>query len=160
MDKNGIKQNHSIPKFERITSNEYYRPQHSKAGESQNSQEFNVSSEDDDDSNSDDEFDNIKLMEEAFPCDCRWTTNDELTLEKDSNHLDQIACGKRANCINRTLFVECDSGNCPSGSHCQNQRFIILISEMEINLRVDFKSNSMRKSRFSRRQEKDMVYNV
>jgi histone-lysine N-methyltransferase SETD2 len=34
-----------------------------------------------------------------------------------------VACGEGANCINRTLFIECRPGDCPCGERCQNQRF-------------------------------------
>lgn len=83
-----------------------------------------------------------KLSEEVFPCDCSWphgwregmtganfmvalklapVSVDEVGTEK----LETVACGSRSNCINRTLFVECRSGDCPCREHCQNQRYSI-----------------------------------
>jgi hypothetical protein len=33
-----------------------------------------------------------------------------------------LACGEGSHCINRITQVECIEGECPSRSHCQNQR--------------------------------------
>lgn len=41
----------------------------------------------------------------------------------DLEKREQFACGAKANCINRALFVECRPQDCPCGSRCQNQRF-------------------------------------
>lgn len=62
------------------------------------------------DTNSD--FDDI---EEVFPCECKY--------DEHSSNPETQACGPLANCINRELFIECDSEECPCRERCQNQRF-------------------------------------
>lgn len=36
---------------------------------------------------------------------------------------EECACGPLSKCVNRDLYIECISGDCPSGNYCQNQRF-------------------------------------
>lgn len=65
--------------------------------------------------NSEDESD-YEDIEEVFPCECRYDEN-------FSGNSESQACGTSANCINRELFIECDSEECPCRDRCQNQRF-------------------------------------
>ncbi|KAI9138418.1 hypothetical protein BKA69DRAFT_774415 [Paraphysoderma sedebokerense] len=50
--------------------------------------------------------------DEAYPCSCNYEHGIDPIME---------ACGE--DCINRTLFIECQKGFCPSGKYCQNRRF-------------------------------------
>ncbi|KAJ1977374.1 hypothetical protein H4R34_003605 [Dimargaris verticillata] len=52
--------------------------------------------------------------EEAMPCQCKF--------DPTTDH-PRCACGDKSSCINRTLFIECQRNDCPTGRHCQNQRF-------------------------------------
>lgn len=52
-------------------------------------------------------------QDEGTSCDCVYIPG------RSESHL---ACGEGSDCINRLTLVECIEGDCPSRSHCQNQR--------------------------------------
>ncbi|KAF8332013.1 uncharacterized protein EI90DRAFT_3056248 [Cantharellus anzutake] len=52
-------------------------------------------------------------QDEGTSCDCVYTPG------RSESYL---ACGDGSDCINRLTLVECIEGDCPSRSHCQNQR--------------------------------------
>ncbi|KAJ1303275.1 hypothetical protein OPQ81_011472 [Rhizoctonia solani] len=52
--------------------------------------------------------------EEGYACDCHYVRGVSPLY---------LACGEGSHCINRITQVECIEGECPSKSHCQNQRF-------------------------------------
>ncbi|KAL7752699.1 hypothetical protein RI367_001701 [Sorochytrium milnesiophthora] len=52
--------------------------------------------------------------DDSLPCVCSY----EPGVSKPRD-----ACGDGSGCINRSLFIECLSGECPSGEFCRNRRF-------------------------------------
>ncbi len=62
---------------------------------------------------------NGQIRSECMWCECRY---DPQTSERDE------ACGPDSDCINRALCVECPA-NCPNAPFCQNQRYLLLLSD-------------------------------
>lgn len=91
----------NLPKFEIIKECEKVEEEHSSNSE--------------DDSESESEIETESEIEEVFPCDCGF--------DEYSSNLDNQACGATANCINRELFIECNTDECPCRERCQNRRF-------------------------------------
>lgn len=101
----------TVPLFELITHSLPYAPSSHPDGQLEDGEHHG------------DEDVELEEEIETFPCECRYDPGTINSFISVALPREDCACGPSSKCVNRELFIECSSSDCPVGAYCQNQRF-------------------------------------